>query len=76
MVDINIKLNNSGEEAVCLSEGATGNISFTSVTKDGKEVKTRPAVSYFLESISMILQGNLVSVEPGNSLDFNLFFFS
>jgi len=71
-VSLNIKLTNSGESNVCLSEGATGNIKFTSFKKDGEDVETRPALSEFLASFSEILQSNLKSVAPGESMELSL----
>ena len=71
-VDLNINLTNRSETDICLSEGAIGNIKFTSFSKDGKEVETRSASSYFITSFSEILKSRLVSVAPGDNIDFNL----
>lgn len=71
-VDLSISLTNGGEADGCLSEGADGNIKFTSFSRDGKDVETRSASSYFVISFSEILKTQLVSVAPGDNIDFNL----
>lgn len=71
-VNISVTLKNSGEGDVCLSEGALGNIKFTSFTRDGQNVETRLSESDFLTSFSEILKSRLMSVAPGGEMTFGL----
>lgn len=71
-VTLNITLTNSGPAAVCLSEGALGNIRFASFTRDGAAVETREAPSEFLTSFTAILKSRLVPLGPGEKIEFGL----
>jgi len=71
-VQLNISLTNGGEADVCLCEIAYGNIKFTSFSRDGKDVETRSASTYFVISFSEILKVRLASVAPGDNMALNL----
>ena len=71
-VRLSLKLTNSDTAAVCLSDMATGNIRFTSLTRDGESVETRSTPSFFIASLSEILKSRLTLVASGEALELTL----
>ncbi|KPJ85662.1 hypothetical protein AMJ57_02185 [Parcubacteria bacterium SG8_24] len=70
-VVINLRLMNDGGET-CVSDMASGAVQLVSVRKDGEDVATRTAPSYFITSFPKMLESSLVPLAQGGSLDITL----
>lgn len=71
-VNLTMHLANSGNKEACVSDTALGNITFLSVTRDGKSVETRTAPSYYLTSLSEMMKAKLKKLAPGENTELML----
>ena len=68
-VVLSVSWTNSGSVDTCVSDMDAGSIRFISFTRDGEQVETRSAPSYFITSFIEMLEVSLKTVVPGESMD-------
>ncbi|MDX1535807.1 MAG: methane monooxygenase/ammonia monooxygenase subunit B [Candidatus Spechtbacterales bacterium] len=71
-IKIDITLTNLGDDSVCLSQNAQGNIKFLSFTRDGEVVEQRTVHSEFLEALSELVKADLEEVAPGDNMTIDI----
>ena len=68
-ITLTAKLTNAGSGETCVSNMETASVRVSSLLRDGEEVATRSAVSYFITSFPKMLESSLVPLPSGESLE-------
>ncbi len=68
-ITLTLQLTNDGEAETCVSDMSAGSIKFVSFTRNGEEVQTRSAASYFITSFPKMLEASLTTLPPGENLN-------
>lgn len=67
-----LHLDNTGDVRTCISNMGEANIKILSFTRNGQQVETRSAPSYFIAPLDEILGVSLVPINPGENLNISL----
>jgi len=71
-IRIDVRLNNTGKTASCVSDVAGGTMVFESITRDGEQVATRSVPAHYLEALPILLENGLEPLAVGETLEVTL----